>query len=209
MELNSFHTEVAPIFGSHPVCAEPGTIRHLWFDPLKTHKTPSAAKVKCTTFTLYFSQQFFKKKYTVRPIMIFWSKHTLSGSTAPHTHSHKELRETLENTVPTITQLDTFCIDPGIQPPFPASRGLFRPLDALAGGKLGALVTVEGPQVWPVWFRARDAFSAPSCLCCSHRCESNTAKVNELVDNYPPQPARWQPIAFLTPPLCACLIATQ
>lgn len=143
MELNSFHTEVAPIFGSHPVCVEPGTIRHLWFDPLKTHKTPSAAKVKCTTFTLYFSQQFFKKGYS-QTNNDFWSKHTLSGSTAPHTHSHKELRETLENTIPTITQLDTFCIDPGIQPPFPASRGLFCPLEALAGGKLGAPVTVEG-----------------------------------------------------------------
>lgn len=55
LQLNPFHTKVAPIFGSHPVCAEPATIWHLWFDPLKTHKTRSAAKVKRTTPTLYFS----------------------------------------------------------------------------------------------------------------------------------------------------------
>lgn len=71
--------------------------------------------------------------------MDFWSKHT------PRVTKISE--KTLENTIHIIhitTQLDKYCIDPGIQPPFPASRGIFCQLDALAGGKLGALVTVEG-----------------------------------------------------------------
>lgn len=63
-----------------------------------------------TTFTLYFSTSY-SKKYKVRQIWIS-GENILSGSTAPHTH--KDLKETLENTINAITQLDKYCINPGI-----------------------------------------------------------------------------------------------
>lgn len=65
--------------------------------------------------------------------MDFRREPTLSGSTAPHTRSHQDLIETGGNSDNANAQLDTLGLNPGTQPPCPASRSNSCQLDVIAG----------------------------------------------------------------------------
>lgn len=145
--------------------------------------------------------------------MDFWRKHTLSGSAAPHTHSHKELRETLESNSNAITQLDKYCINPGIQPPFPASHSIPCQLDTIAGetgstGHCGSAPLLM--QVWPIWFLAKMHFlQHVVCALLTDVKQTQPKFMSMCIIIHHSNTTRWQRIEFLTPPLHAWLILSQ
>lgn len=184
---------------------EPGTIGHLWFNPLKTHKTPSAAEVKRTAFTLYFSSSY-SKKYKVRQIWISGENTRSAG--APHTH--KDLKETLENTINDITQPDKYSGDKN--QPLTASRSISRQLGAIAGetGSTGRRGRAAGScRCGPSgsWLKMHFLLH----IVCALLTDVNRTQPkfrSACIIIHRSDTARWQRVSPMAPPLCACLILT-